>query len=103
MGVEQARRLEKNLSKFTADAYVKKLKRKYDDCPPARARKKSLIETLQFTAVFGSVRDMFPLEHPSASGRPVYGSMYDRCVPWSRSTQGLWARQRCCGCMRWLA
>ena len=29
MGVEQARRLEKNLSKFTADAFVKKLKRKY--------------------------------------------------------------------------
>ena len=31
MGVEQARRLEKNLSKFTADQYVKKLKRKHMD------------------------------------------------------------------------
>lgn len=31
MGVEQAKRLEKNLSKFTADAYVKKLKRRYCD------------------------------------------------------------------------
>jgi|EP01043_Picozoa_sp_COSAG02_P057546 hypothetical protein len=31
MGVEQAKKLEKNLSKFTADAYVKKLKRKYCD------------------------------------------------------------------------
>ena len=29
MAVAQAKRLEKNLSKFTADAYVKQLKRKY--------------------------------------------------------------------------
>ena len=68
MGVEQARRLEKNLSKFTADAYVKKLKRKYcddddvdadDDGADSQAGYKHARESFDWTALGQASCGMF--------------------------------------------
>lgn len=66
MGVEQAKKLEKNLSKFTADAFVKKLKRKYCDDDDFDAED----EDSEGAAESDRVRDSFDW---AALGRASFG------------------------------